>query len=452
MAKALRECLCAVPVLLFGNLLLLWQMRAESTTALYIVLTVVLSLWYLVVLCRIYRKHAGSRRLAMIAHGLRLVRYTVFCCAVQPLLCILVLVLRTPQNWADTAWFAGNLLFFAVFILLMLLYGLVRLGVAARQVKWYWYVILYLVFWIPVVNLLPLLHIYRTARREFYFEAAKLEMDAIRKESEICKTKYPILMVHGIFFRDWQLFNYWGRIPAALQKNGADIYYGNQQSAQSIAASAQELAAQMRSVLEQTGAEKLNIIAHSKGGLDTRYAMHELGMAQYVASLTTIGTPHQGCAWAEELLEKIPASVQEWIAAKYAKIFRGLGDKSPDFLGGVHDLTASHCAQFNAAYPVLPDIPHHCIATQMRSVCSAPFPLWAGYLCNRMVDRKCKSDGLVPVDAAQLEGAECTVLPPPKFRGISHGDMIDLFRENIKGFDVREFYVGLVKDLKEQGL
>ena len=36
-------------------------------------------------------------------------------------------------------------------------------------------------------------------------------------------------------------------------------------------------------------------------------------------------------------------------------------------------------------------------------------------------------------------------------RGISHGDMIDLNRENIKGFDVREFYVQLVSDLKKRG-
>ena len=37
-------------------------------------------------------------------------------------------------------------------------------------------------------------------------------------------------------------------------------------------------------------------------------------------------------------------------------------------------------------------------------------------------------------------------------RGISHGDMIDLNRENIPGFDVREWYVNLVSDLRERGL
>ena len=34
---------------------------------------------------------------------------------------------------------------------------------------------------------------------------------------------------------------------------------------------------------------------------------------------------------------------------------------------------------------------------------------------------------------------------------ISHGDVVDLNRENIRGFDVREFYVKLVADLKRRG-
>ena len=37
-------------------------------------------------------------------------------------------------------------------------------------------------------------------------------------------------------------------------------------------------------------------------------------------------------------------------------------------------------------------------------------------------------------------------------RGISHEDMIDLNRENIKDFDVREYYVMLVNRLKEKGV
>jgi triacylglycerol lipase len=36
-------------------------------------------------------------------------------------------------------------------------------------------------------------------------------------------------------------------------------------------------------VLSQTGAQKVNIIAHSKGGLDCRYAIANLGLEDKVA-------------------------------------------------------------------------------------------------------------------------------------------------------------------------
>lgn len=36
-------------------------------------------------------------------------------------------------------------------------------------------------------------------------------------------------------------------------------------------------------------------------------------------------------------------------------------------------------------------------------------------------------------------------------RGISHADMNDLNRENIPGFDVREFFVQIVEGLKRKG-
>ena len=39
-----------------------------------------------------------------------------------------------------------------------------------------------------------------------------------------------------------------------------------------------------------------------------------------------------------------------------------------------------------------------------------------------------------------------------RFFRISHMDIIDLGREDIPGFDVREFYVQLVADIKNKGL
>lgn len=61
-----------------------------------------------------------------------------------------------------------------------------------------------------------------------------------------------------------------------------------------------------------------------------------------------------------------------------------------------------------------------------------------------------KNDGLVSVESAKW-GSRFTLLEPQGKRGISHGDVVDLNRENLPGFDVREFYVALVSSLKERG-
>ena len=61
------------------------------------------------------------------------------------------------------------------------------------------------------------------------------------------------------------------------------------------------------------------------------------------------------------------------------------------------------------------------------------------------------NDGLVS-ESSFPWGEDYHFLTVDGKRGISHGDMIDLNRENIQGFDVREFYVELVHGLKEKGL
>jgi len=52
--------------------------------------------------------------------------------------------------------------------------------------------------------------------------------------------------------------------------------------------SRKEIAKRILEILKETGAEKVNIIAHSKGGLDSRSAICFEGMDQYVSSLTAI--------------------------------------------------------------------------------------------------------------------------------------------------------------------
>lgn len=306
---------------------------------------------------------------------------------------------------------------------------------------------------IPIKNLIALSKIIKTTRGEIIFEsefeAAKIELNKKRKDKELCKTKYPLLMVHGVFFRDMKLFNYWGRIPEELEGNGATIYYGNHQSALSIKDSAEELAERIKVIVQETGCEKVNIIAHSKGGLDCRYAISNTGAAPYIASLTTINTPHRGCEFADFLLKNISTDIQDKVAKTYNSAMKKLGDKNPDFLAAVNDLTSSTCQNLDKELTAPAEIYCQSVGSVMPKPEGGKFPLNYSYHLVKCFDGP--NDGLVGEESFKW-GEKYTLLTPEKARGISHGDMIDLNRENIDGFDVREFYVELVNDLKQRGL
>ncbi len=41
---------------------------------------------------------------------------------------------------------------------------------------------------------------------------------------ERCRTRYPLLLVHGLGFHDHARLNYWGRIPEKLREHGAEVF------------------------------------------------------------------------------------------------------------------------------------------------------------------------------------------------------------------------------------
>ena len=326
--------------------------------------------------------------------------------------------------------------------------GIIRVYLTSFQLGLKWRIVGIACGWIPIANLAALWKIISVAREEVRFESSRIFRNRERKERQICRTKYPLLLVHGVFFRDFKYFNYWGRIPKELEENGAVIYYGNHQSAASVADSGRELAGRIRQIVEETGCEKVNVIAHSKGGLNTRYAVSCLGMASWVASLTTINTPHRGCVFADYLLGVIPAAVQQKVASGYNQALHRLGDEHPDFLAAVGDLTASACETFNRQVPDSPEVYYQSVGSKLNRAGGGRFPLNFSHRLVKYFDGP--NDGLV-AECSFPWGEKFTFLTARGKRGISHGDMIDLNRENIRDFDVREFYVDLVSGLREKG-
>jgi len=301
----------------------------------------------------------------------------------------------------------------------------------------------------PIIHIIVLLRIIKIVSEEIRFETQRMLLNQSRKEAQICQTQYPVLLVHGVFFRDFKHANYWGRIPADLIANGACVYYGNHHSAASVEYCGKELAERIQEVLAMTNAKKVNIIAHSKGGLDCRYAISCCGMAPYVASLTTINTPHRGCEFADYLLNKVPVKTLNQVAASYNATMKKLGDTTPDFVAAIKDLTSSRCETLNQEMHDDKNVFYQSVGSKLIHAVNGKFPLNFTYPLVKYFDGP--NDGLVSETSFHW-GTNYTFLVPSGKRGISHADMIDLNRENIKGFDVREFYITILADLKKRGL
>ena len=301
---------------------------------------------------------------------------------------------------------------------------------------------------VPIAHLVMLVIIIKVCRDEVVFENNKIKLDESRAKDEICKTKYPILLVHGIFFRDYEKLNYWGRIPEELVKNGATIYYGNHSSSLAVKDSAEELADRIKQIIKETNCKKINVIAHSKGGLDTRFAIANLGMDKYIASLTMINTPNHGCLYADYLMNKAPKGLKKKVAGGYNFTLKKLGDKAPDFIAGVTDLTQPETEKLNKQMPCSDKVYYQAYGSIIKKATGGGFPLNLMSAYVKHYDGK--NDGLVGIESFPID-KDFTLIETPYKRGISHGDVVDLNRENIKGFDVREFYVQLVNDLKNKG-
>lgn len=337
-----------------------------------------------------------------------------------------------------------------IFILESLIFwnGMIRVYISSVQLGLKTRIIGLICGWIPVINIWYLTKIINTVTDELEFEAQKDYLGDLSTYNQDCETQYPVLFVHGIFFRDIKYLNYWGRIPRFLEQRGATLYYGEQESSQSVEVCGKQLAQRIQSIVDSTGCEKVNIIAHSKGGLDARYALSNFGIENLVASLSTINTPHNGCIFANYLLQNAPDRTVKRISKMYNQTFEVLGDTKPDFLAGVTDLTDESCKRLNMLMPNSENIFYQSFASYTTSSRSGKFPLNITYPIVKHFDGK--NDGLVSVESASFFETN-TIVAPLGNRGITHADIIDLNKENIPGFDVREFYSDILKDLKRRG-
>ncbi len=255
-----------------------------------------------------------------------------------------------------------------------------------------------------------------------------------------CNTRYPILLVHGLNCRDTRPLLYWGRVPETLADHGARVYLGGQDAWGTVEENARVLGERLDRILEEEDCGKVNIIAHSKGGLEARCLITTLGMAERVASLTTVCTPHRGsktaAVWAgRRLLCKAAAP---WMNG----CWRIIGDRRPDFRTVLEELAPEAMERFNRDTPDSPLVYYQSYGAALGE------PGGEGILA-RLQMWFCRADGVTDglvSPASAVWGTDRGIL-----ERVSHQDVVDSRKRDLAHFSARAFYVRLVGELKEQG-
>lgn len=171
------------------------------------------------------------------------------------------------------------------------------------------------------------------------------------------QTKYPIILVHGLFgFDNIGPLEYFYGIPEDLRANGAQVYVAQVAAANSTEVRGEQLLTYVKQVLAVTGAAKVNLIGHSHGGPTIRYVASVA--PNLVASVSSVAGPNQGAALADALLGTFPnGSVSQTVITGAVNAFAGLiglisGDNvNQNSAAALNSLSSAGMAKFNAAHP-----------------------------------------------------------------------------------------------------
>lgn len=256
-------------------------------------------------------------------------------------------------------------------------------------------------------------------------------------------SKYPIILAHGLAAKQLRIVNAFGRIGEELEKEGYKVFVADTDGFGSVEHNAEQLRDYINRVLILTGAEKVNIIAHSKGGLDSKYMITKLGMEDKVASLTTLCTPHRGSIIASKIWD-LPMPIKKliafWIDMFYCLF---LGDKHPDSIRACAQLRAVdeseetlqfsykvYCQSYSTSISDVKD----CF------IMGLPMKLQHHF---EVLD----NDGLVSEESAQFGCYRGRCLDIP----VSHVQIIDLFSKKSQKEQIYAFYKKVCSELSEMG-
>lgn len=235
--------------------------------------------------------------------------------------------------------------------------------------------------------------------------------------------------------------------------HGCKVYYGHQDSWATIERNAETVKESIEKALSDSEVNKVNLIAHSKGGMEARYVVSSLGMSEQIASLTTIGCPHHGSR-TMDLVCTLPVFLFRLVSVFVNLWFRLLGDQNPDFHHVCRQFTTYFAKEFNRQNPDSERVYYQSYAAVMKNSFS-DFLLMIPHFVISIVEGE--NDGLVTPTSAKWTNFQ-DILRGSTNRGISHADEVDLRRRRLtkkaqagRIQDICDVYVQIAEGLKQRG-
>lgn len=171
------------------------------------------------------------------------------------------------------------------------------------------------------------------------------------------KTRYPVVFTHGLFgFDTIGPVDYFYGVPAALRADGATVYTTKVSAANTSEVRGEQLLAELRRLKAVHGHQKFNLIGHSHGGHSVRYVAAIA--PELVASVLTVGSPHQGTAVADVMARAIDTTNTTPLVAGFFNMFSrvidalGSGVKLPQNSdGALRSLSTAGSTAFTKRFP-----------------------------------------------------------------------------------------------------
>ena len=241
--------------------------------------------------------------------------------------------------------------------------------------------------------------------------------------------KFPLVLAHGILgFDEFKVGPFRGQyfrgVAPRLEQLGTKIYAFQVHPTATVASRAATLA----KALSELDAPRVNIVAHSMGGLDARYVAAKLSMGKRVASIVTVGTPHRGTPLAD-------MGAGLWLVAPATRL---LMEKAGFDAHGLIELTTERMSRFNAEVLNQEETFYGSWLAKASFLNLNPMLLPTWQLL-RM--KSGDNDGLVPV-TSQAWGETCGNIDADHWAQVGWA----------LGFDAPAFYEAVVDDLIARGL